>query len=85
MNIILPFLTFVDGNLVQHRIRAREVDILEQAGAEDGTLRYRALVGVEITGDVHEHALARGDVACGGEQGQGRCVLPCCCFVFFVF
>ena len=52
---------FVDRVAVDHRIRAREVDVLEDARVERRIVR--ALARVEAAGLVDEDRLARRDVA----------------------
>jgi len=56
-------LTFVNGDLIQHRVRTREVDVLEEARAELSAVGELALVRVDVAIHVHEHALSWSNVA----------------------
>lgn len=57
-------LTLVDRHLVQHRVGSCEVYVLEKAGAKHSTVGDLALVGVQVSLHVNEHALPWGHVAC---------------------
>lgn len=60
----LFYLTLVNRDLVQHRVRPCEVNVLEEAWAELGAFRQLALEGVHLPLHVHKHAFAGRNVAC---------------------